>query len=1048
MTTVVAATAPTPPPAFQSKGPDAATAAATPTPTPTPADESVAWQSNAQHDGNNPASSLAPPLTLAWQRDLSSLGVSSISYPLIAQGRVIITTTSTSNYTDSVMAFDERTGKQLWSAAVPGTYGFVNAAYDASKVFVLSYDGLLQALDATSGNRLWSVSLGRYGDFTSPPTAINGLVFAAGVGTLYAVDQNNGNIVWSASGAIGDHSSPAVIPGRVFVSSSCSPAYAFATSNGEQVWHDSEPCESGAGKTAVSHLGKLYVRGISQNYASVNLILSSDTGASLGKFISDRPPVFKGNLGLYSSSGTLRGVDVSSGHVLWSFAGDGHLTSAPLIVNQTIYVGSSSGLLYGLDLTGHQIWSTQIGAAIPSPDEQNAVLTTGLGAGDGLLVVPAGSLLAVYVHAPPPTPTPIPTATPAASDQSVTFQNNAQHDGHDAASHLSPPLVLKWQKDLTPVKAISYPLIAQGRIIVTTATSNVGTGSDLTKSVMAFDESTGKRIWSMNVSGTYSFLNAAYDADKVFVVNFDGLLFALDAASGKQLWSIKLPNQDAFTSPPTANNGLVFVGGSGSNGTLYAVDEDTGKVVWTAFVEVGDRSSPAVLDGSVFVSYACPQSYAFATKTGQQLWHYSGPCEGGGGKTAVVHLGKVYVRDAHNNPTNGLILSADAGARIGNFNSDRPPAFSGNVGLYLSSGTLRAVDVSTGQLLWTFNGDGKLTSAPLIVNQTIYVGSSSGLLYGLDLHGHQIWSTQVGASIPAPDEQNAFVTTGLGAGDDLLVVPTGSILAVYTQPPPAELLNISTRVDVQNGDNVLIGGFIINGPAEKRVLIRALGPSLPVNGALQNPILELHGSNRVLATNDSWKVSASTGASQQATIEATGIPPKDDRECALIANLPANGSAYTAIVREKNGGTGIGQVEVYDLDAAPNSQLANISTRGFVGIRDNVMIGGVIAGRNAGSTTMLLRAIGPSLRIAGELADPMLELHNANGATIATNDNWKVDDKTGASQQSEIEATKTPPKSDLESALIYTVTPGNYTAIVRGKNNTTGIALVEAYNLQ
>ena len=192
-----------------------------------------------------------------------------------------------------------------------------------------------------------------------------------------------------------------------------------------------------------------------------------------------------------------------------------------------------------------------------------------------------------------------------------------------------------------------------------------------------------------------------------------------------------------------------------------------------------DHSSPAVVPQHVFVSYACPQAYAFAPATGQLQWHFSGPCAGGGGKTPVFHLDKVYVRDSFFTSTNGLILDANTGANVGSFSSDRPPAFIGNLGVYLQSGTLRGVDLPSGQVLWSFAGDGGLQSAPLIVNQAIYIGSSTGVLYGLDFLGHQVWSTQVGASIPAPDEQNALLTTGLGTGDGLLVVPAGAVLAVY-----------------------------------------------------------------------------------------------------------------------------------------------------------------------------------------------------------------------------------------------------------------------------
>ena len=188
------------------------------------------------------------------------------------------------------------------------------------------------------------------------------------------------------------------------------------------------------------------------------------------------------------------------------------------------------------------------------------------------------------------------------------------------------------------------------------------------------------------------------------------------------------------------------------------------ELLWTMDVENGDHSSPAVTQGKVFVSYACPQSYAFNAVNGQQLWHYSSCCEGGGGKTPVVHAGQVYVREDFCDPTNGLVLDANTGSVIGGFNSDRPPAFFGNLAVYLQGGTLRGVDIPTGQVLWSFAGDGGLSSAPVIVNQTIYIGSSSGTLFGLNASGQQIWSTQVGAPIPAPDEQNALLTTGLGVG--------------------------------------------------------------------------------------------------------------------------------------------------------------------------------------------------------------------------------------------------------------------------------------------
>jgi uncharacterized delta-60 repeat protein len=254
---------------------------------------------------------------------------------------------------------------------------------------------------------------------------------------------------------------------------------------------------------------------------------------------------------------------------------------------------------------------------------------------------------------------------------------------------------------------------------------------------------------------------------------------------------------------------------------------------------------------------------------------------------------------------------------------------------------------------------------------------------------------------------------------------------------PSMFGNISTRLRVETGDNVLIGGFIITGTQPKKIIVRAIGPSLSsfFPGVLGDPVLELRDSSgALLATNDNWR------SDQEAEILATGIPPADDLESAIVATLPANNAAYTAIVRGVNNATGIGVVEAYDLDHTVDSKLGNISTRGLVQTGDNVMIGGLIVlGQNP--LRVIVRAIGPSLPVPGALGDPILELHDGNGALIAANDSWRSD------QEAEIIATGIPPASDLEAAIVRNFAPGNYTAIVRGVNNTTGVAVVEAYGL-
>jgi len=278
-----------------------------------------------------------------------------------------------------------------------------------------------------------------------------------------------------------------------------------------------------------------------------------------------------------------------------------------------------------------------------------------------------------------------------------------------------------------------------------------------------------------------------------------------------------------------------------------------------------------------------------------------------------------------------------------------------------------------------------------------------------------------------------------GGNSDLPPLDSGG--RYCAQPPsPAQFGNISTRAFVQTGDNVVIGGLIITGSGQKEVILRAIGPSLVNHGIanpLQNPTLELHDhTDAVIAFNDNWM-----DAPNRQEIIDSGLAPTNNLESAILTSL--NPGNYTAIVRGVNNGTGIGLVESYDLDLTAGSKLGNISTRALVQTGDNVMIGGLII-TGSGQKNVIVRAIGPSLAqqgITNPLLDPTLELHDATGAVIAFDDNWRD------SQEAEIEATGLAPTDDRESAIVSTLAPGNYTAIVRGKNNTIGVALVEVYGL-
>jgi hypothetical protein len=254
-------------------------------------------------------------------------------------------------------------------------------------------------------------------------------------------------------------------------------------------------------------------------------------------------------------------------------------------------------------------------------------------------------------------------------------------------------------------------------------------------------------------------------------------------------------------------------------------------------------------------------------------------------------------------------------------------------------------------------------------------------------------------------------------------------------------MNLSTRTSVQTGDNAGIGGFIITGNTPKRVLIRAIGPSLVdfgVPNPLADPVLELHGpAGFFTITNNDWR------ETQAAEILATGIPPASELESAIAATLVPG--SYTAIVRGNGNTSGIALVEVYDLNEAADSKLANLSTRAFVSTGNDLVIAGFMLGHNSGNGKVVVRGIGPSLAAAGvsnALPDPTLELRDTNGALILANNDWQDNPASAAY----LTGAGLAPTSPRESALAATLPPGLYTALLTGRNNGTGIGVVEVYD--
>ena len=308
------------------------------------------------------------------------------------------------------------------------------------------------------------------------------------------------------------------------------------------------------------------------------------------------------------------------------------------------------------------------------------------------------------------------------------------------------------------------------------------------------------------------------------------------------------------------------------------------------------------------------------------------------------------------------------------------------------------------------------------------------------------------ASLPAraqvtltTDGSNSSTTCSsftLAAGGSVTLTPTGCLNLTAPPPPPppppvvTRLVNISTRMQVLTGNDVLIGGLTIGGTLPKTVVVRARGPSLSAAGIaspLANPVLQLFSGQNQVAVNDDWGTAANAAA-----ITASGFAPADPLEAAILTTL--NPGAYTAIVTGAGSGTGVGIIEVFEVDR-PESPLANLSSRGQVRTVDDVMIGGFVI-QGSDPQTVVIRASGPSLAAAGltgVLANPRLQL--LSGATeIAANDDWG-----SATNAAAITASGLAPSDPLESAILITLNPGAYTAIVSGVGGTTGVGLVEIF---
>jgi hypothetical protein len=338
---------------------------------------------------------------------------------------------------------------------------------------------------------------------------------------------------------------------------------------------------------------------------------------------------------------------------------------------------------------------------------------------------------------------------------------------------------------------------------------------------------------------------------------------------------------------------------------------------------------------------------------------------------------------------------------------------------------------------------GELNSAPSTSFTLQFYAQRSGSAPGETLLGTKTLTTNAGGdasfafSFPVVTSPDDFITATATDAD-------GNTSEFFVPGLPVEIVNFSSRDNVGTGDNILIAGLITDSPGDRKFLIRGLGPSLNVPGALADPLLEVvkgpfspySGST----VNDNWR------DTQEQEISATGLAPTNDKESAILLDLtiePLYNQRYTVQLKGANGATGIGTLEIYAL-AGSTARLLNVSTRGTVGTGDSVLILGTIV-QGTATKQVMVRAIGPDLaaaNVSGSLDDPTLELRDGAGTLLASNDDWRSD------QEQEIIAAGLAPKDDRDSAIIATLFPTSYTAIVRGKNGSIGVALVEIYALQ
>jgi outer membrane protein assembly factor BamB len=363
------------------------------------------------------------------------------------------------------------------------------------------------------------------------------------------------------------------------------------------------------------------------------------------------------------------------------------------------------------------------------------------------------------------------------SIDAVALQIDPAHTGAVRFSSVTFPSAARWSVDVGG--EASYALIAQGKVFITTTSAD-----SRTTHLIALEQASGDVAWGpIALAGVG---NAAYDSGQIFVAHgfFDSpvVVESFDAESGQPRWSATLDGQyPAFPSAPVAANSVVYEDGNANDGTLYALDEATGAILWTLPGKGGAYLAPAATDSGVYLAGQCSTD-DFDPGTGGLVWSYFAGCAGGTGGTPAIANDLVYVPNGPNVAgVSGPVLDAATGKVSGTYSADGPGAFAGQTGYFVYQSVLRGIDLSTGSVLWSFAGQGELVASPVAVNQYVFVGSVLGDLYALDgATGKQVWHVKLASSLPVIGWSGGAPLSGLTAGDGILVVPVGNTVTAYT----------------------------------------------------------------------------------------------------------------------------------------------------------------------------------------------------------------------------------------------------------------------------